>query len=248
MERVAFLIDDTNTTIRCLLNPESVVVRRLAGVAERHSRTGKLSGTNLPDNPLIYTGGGRTELELDLLFDTSLVDAQARPPDVRRMTEPIWNLAENRGGAERYGAPPLVRFLWGKAWNVPGVVTSIAERLEQFTSSGAPQRSWLRMRLVRVSDPRTEGSGESIGTEGSIDPASSLLNGVHEAEGNGVDDALDESDDAPDGFSPFAWFDDLPAFDAPDREDDVSDEDSEQTSDEESDVAESDRQHNGDQP
>lgn len=251
MERVAFLIDDTNTTIRCLLNPESVVVRRHAGVEERRSRTGRLSGTNLPDTPLIYTGGGRTELELDLLFDTSLLDGEMRPGDVRKLTEPIWNLAENRGVSAQYGAPPRVRFLWGKAWNVPGVVISVAERLEQFTSSGAPQRSWLRMRLLRVSDPRSEGAGEPMEIEGSTDSASYLMNGVAAPEESAADYVPDETDDALDDGPSFAPFDDLPDFDFPDwpdREDDDGGEDSGQPDEEDSDEVESDSQDDEERP
>jgi hypothetical protein len=45
-----------------------------------------------------------------------------------------------------------VRFVWGKSWNIPGVVVAVAERLERFTVAGAAQRSWLRMRLLRVSE------------------------------------------------------------------------------------------------
>jgi hypothetical protein len=151
---VAFLIEESNTTIRCLLNPESLVVRRYAGVAARRSAAGQLTGAGLGDDPLLYTGGGRTELELDLLFDTALVDEAVRREDVRDLTAPIWNLAENANTTAGYWRPPIVRFLWGKAWNVPGVVVAVAERLERFTPGGTPQRSWLRMRLVRVAEPR----------------------------------------------------------------------------------------------
>lgn len=170
MERVAFLIEESNTTIRCLLNPESLVVRRYAGVVARRSATGQLTGAGLGDDPLLYTGGGRTELELDLLFDTSLVDEAVRREDVRDLTAPIWNLAENANAAAGYGRPPVVRFLWGKAWNVPGVVVAVAERLERFTPGGTPQRSWLRMRLVRVAEPRAGAADEvtAQGEEGSL--------------------------------------------------------------------------------
>src|SRR5262249_44963040 len=74
--------------------------------------------------------------------------------DVRDLTRPLWELAENSGagsmGEVRSGRSPLVTFVWGKAWNIPGVVTAVAEKLESFTDDGAPRRSWLRMRLLRV--------------------------------------------------------------------------------------------------
>jgi hypothetical protein len=41
----------------------------------------------------------------------------------------------------------------GKEWNVLAVVEALAERFEQFDTSGTPRRSWLSMRLVRVPDP-----------------------------------------------------------------------------------------------
>lgn len=152
MERAAFLIDTTGERIPCLLNPASVVLRRVAGVRPRRSAGGSLTGTGLSDAPLLFNGGGFTELLLDLLFDVSLVNGPTQPTDVHDLTDPLWRLAENQGEADEYGRPPLVRFVWGKSWNVPGVVASVAERLEYFTQSGTPRRSWLRLRLLRVMD------------------------------------------------------------------------------------------------
>jgi hypothetical protein len=155
MERVAFLIEETGERIGCLLNPDSLVIRRAAGVQPRRSAGGQLSGAGLGDDPLLYTGGGQTELEIDLLFDVSLADSTITTDDVRELTRPLAGLAENTASRESYKRPPLVRFVWGKSWNVPGIVAAVAERFEQFSAGGAPQRSWLRMRLVRVSDPPT---------------------------------------------------------------------------------------------
>lgn len=151
MERVTFLIEENNQSFSCLLNPESLVIRRSAGLQTRQSAGGKLTGGGLNDDPLIFTGGGRTELEMDLLFDISLATPPDVITDVRDLTGPLWRLTENNGSGA-YGAPPLVRFIWGKSWNIPGMVAALAERLEYFTSDGTPQRSWLRMRLVRVNE------------------------------------------------------------------------------------------------
>ncbi len=159
MERVAFLVEETNERLGCLLNPDSFVMRRVAGVLPRYSIGGQFTNAGLQDNPLLYTGGGRTELELHLLFDTSLTGSSVETYDVRDLTGPLWNLAENTrrtSGPQGYRRPPLVRFVWGKSWNIPAIVVSIAERLEQFTADGAPQRSWLHMQLWRVSAPLPE--------------------------------------------------------------------------------------------
>jgi hypothetical protein len=168
MERIAFLVEETGERLSCLLNPENVVVRRQAGVRRQANATGMVSGIGLSDDPLVATGGGVTELELDLLFDVEIARslspavgppaadgaAPIAPPavDVRELTRPIWTLTENAEAAEGYGAPPVVRLIWGKSWNFPGVVTAVAEKLEQFSPEGVPGRSWLRLRLRRVSE------------------------------------------------------------------------------------------------
>lgn len=156
MERVAFLIEETGERIACLLNPESVEVRRTAGVMPRRSVGGSLSGTELADDPLIFTGGGTTEMFFNLLFDVSLVEANKEIKDVRDLTSPLWNLAENSGSAKNYGEPARVRFVWGKSWNIPGVVAAVSENLDYFDVTGVPLRSWLRMRFLRVIEPLPE--------------------------------------------------------------------------------------------
>jgi nucleoid-associated protein YgaU len=164
MERVAFLVESTGERIGALLNPESLVVRRQAGVRVRRSGTGQLSGAGLSDDPLLYTGGGRTELDLQLLFDVELGDAGAQASDVRDLTAPLWNLAENPADANGGGSGPVVvRFVWAKSWNVRGVISAVAERLERFTSTGAARRSWLSLRLLRVAErPATPASDAPV--------------------------------------------------------------------------------------
>lgn len=163
MERAALLVERTGVRLGCLLNPESLVWRRRAGLRARADAGGVITGHALSDDPVIATGGGVTEFDLDLLFDMAVArdlspalataEAAAAPGDVRDLTRPIWDLAEtvpSAGGG--YGAPPRVRLIWGRAWNLPGVVVAVAERLERFTPAGAPQRSWLRLRLRRVGE------------------------------------------------------------------------------------------------
>jgi hypothetical protein len=152
MERVAFLLEKTGERLPCLLNPASVVVRRVAGLQARQSSYGPLTGTGLKDDPLLHTGGGMTEILLDLLFDVSLVESPTPTEDVRDLTRPLTELAEGQESDDGYGQVPLVRFVWGKSWNVLGLVAAVSERLEYFTANGAPQRSWLRMRFLRTGD------------------------------------------------------------------------------------------------
>jgi len=156
LERVAFLIERSGERIGCLLNPESLTITRLAGIRPRRSPGGPLTGAELSDDPLLYTGGGVTEFTLDLLFDVSLDGSSIAADDVRDLTIPFWNLAENDVSGGGYGRPPQVLFVWGKAWNIPAVVTAVAEKFERFDEAGFPRRSWLRMRLRRTADPEPD--------------------------------------------------------------------------------------------
>jgi hypothetical protein len=58
-----------------------------------------------------------------------------------------------------------VRLIWGKSFNIRGIVAAIAERLEYFTAEGVPQRSWLRMRLLRATDGEAQAD-----TAGKLEP------------------------------------------------------------------------------
>ncbi len=153
MDRVGFLIEDSGERLGCLLNPETLEISRLAGLKPRLAAGGVLTGKGLKDDPLLFTGGGTTELKLDLLFDVNLGGSSIRTDDVRDLTGPLWQLAENAVDDEGFARMQVVRFVWGKAWNIPGLVAAIAERFEDFTAEGIPRRSWVRMRFLRVERP-----------------------------------------------------------------------------------------------
>jgi hypothetical protein len=154
MERAAFLIEKTGQTISCLLNPENVQMRRQAGIQPRYSITGKVSGGTTNEDPLLYAGGGRTELDLQLLFDVDLTMSGSSittgTEDVRDLTQPLWKMTGKLVGESATGDIPLVHFIWGKAWKIPGLISNIAERLEQFTNIGVPRRSWVHLRMIKV--------------------------------------------------------------------------------------------------
>jgi hypothetical protein len=153
MKRAAFLLEHNGEQISCLLNPEQIVMRRHAGIQLASGAGQPIGGVDRREDRLHVTGGGRTELLLNLLFDVSLAGSSVFSEDVRVLTAPLWSLSENTQRTLRppyYRYPPQVRFIWGRSWNVPGIVDSVAERLEYFDSEGRPRRSWLRLRLLRT--------------------------------------------------------------------------------------------------
>ena len=88
------------------------------------------------------------------------------PPtiDVRTLTQPLWSLSENGEPVAGLLAPQRIRFIWGCSWNVPGVIVSVAERLECFDSQGVPKRSWLSMLLRRIEEELEGGSAPPVPT------------------------------------------------------------------------------------
>lgn len=153
MIRAVFLIEQSGEQVACLLNPSDLVFRRTAGLGRRSSLHGAFTGgPDTTDEPLLFTGGGLTELDLDLLFDVNISGSTVQTEDVRDLTRPLWQLAENSASEAGLARPPLVRFVWGKAWNFPGVVAAVAERFDVFEPSGVPRRSWLRLKMKRIDD------------------------------------------------------------------------------------------------
>ncbi|PTL84227.1 hypothetical protein [Vitiosangium sp. GDMCC 1.1324] len=169
MERVAFLIEPEGLRLGALLNPETLVMRRTAGVRPRRALGVPLTGAGLTDDPLLFTGGGTTELTLELLFDVTLAGSSVTSEDVRDLTRPLWQLAENAHAEEGYGRPSFLRVVWGKVLNMPCVVAAVAERLEHFTDSGAPRRSWLSLRLLRVEEDVAQQMEAPRVPEGGVD-------------------------------------------------------------------------------
>lgn len=161
MVRVGFVIESTGDTISCSLNPTSLVVSRTAGIVPERTLSGAFARRGAADAPLLYTAGGRTELHLELLFDAPLHSVlraksnsgESDESDVRDLTAPFFALAENASDPRKL---PLARFIWGKAWNIRGIVAAVSERLEHFSQSGVPQRSWMTMRFLRVLEARRD--------------------------------------------------------------------------------------------
>jgi hypothetical protein len=190
VDRITFLIGSTDILrLTCLLNPEDtqdgLTIERSSGVTREQS--GSLTGSKLSDDRIVSRGRGDTRLKLKLLFDVSLAGSSIYSEDVRDLTRSFWDLSEYQALEL-----PRVRLLWGKGWDIPVVVESVAERYERFSPDGRPQRSWLTLGLMRVNDqlppasPPALYSATQMPTLEQLVAASDPNWGVHEKLGNGV--------------------------------------------------------------
>jgi hypothetical protein len=73
MERVAFLIEQTGERVFAMINPDELIFERLSGVRMRQRHEMPLAVSRRSDDPMIYVGGGTTDLTLNLLFDVDLL-------------------------------------------------------------------------------------------------------------------------------------------------------------------------------
>jgi hypothetical protein len=97
----------------------------------------------------------------------------------------LWSLAENGEPVAGLLAPQRIRFIWGCSWNVPGVIVSVAERLECFDPQGVPKRSWLSMLLRRVEEELEGGSAPPAPTSPQFE-----VNSPDPATGDSGDDSV----------------------------------------------------------
>ena len=131
-----------------MLNPETVVLRRKAGIARYPALS--LEPEGAIEDLVVRVGGGATEIELELLFDIQIAPQPVNVDDVRTLTSKLWELTEYDGEQTR---APIVHMFWGKVFSMRVVFDALAERLDAISSSGAARRSWLSARLIRVADP-----------------------------------------------------------------------------------------------
>lgn len=125
-------------------NPETLKVTFSNQIA-----TGDQKGTP----SLQFAGSGSTKLSLQLWFDVNapLPESQGTPADVRTLTQKVAHFITAQKATQENKPvyiPPGVRFLWG-SFQFDGIMDSLEENLEFFSSDGRPQRASVTISLVR---------------------------------------------------------------------------------------------------
>ena len=195
IERVILYDEERSSRIDALLNPESLTWKRRAGVRERVLEEVPIGAGQLAEDTIIYTGGGTTELSLELLFDTRLLprppgDEPEAPADVRRLTTPLWALTEPDSASPAAGLRTQ-RLIWGE-WSLPVIATAISERFEDFTAEGIPRRSWIALELRRVNEPRDAALDEA----GEAEAEAALAGQIEALTQTGAAETLDQLQDS----------------------------------------------------
>ncbi len=97
-----------------------------------------------------FVGAGTTKLTLQLWFDVNAPQEGEAVRDVRKLTEKITHFITplpNPKDKKKF-LPPGVRFIWG-SFQFDGLMESLEESLEFFSSEGIPLRASMTMSLTQ---------------------------------------------------------------------------------------------------
>ncbi|WP_091743263.1 LysM peptidoglycan-binding domain-containing protein [Phenylobacterium immobile] len=139
-----------------------------------------------------YLGAGSTKLSLSLWFDvTAATDVAFQVDDVRRLTQEVvyFLVAQPAQADPNTYAPPGVRFQWG-AFKFDGIIDSLEENLEFFSSEGRPLRAQISLGLsqqrilIQTFGPPGAAKGPGVSPL-SAAPQGATLQGLAQAAGRG---------------------------------------------------------------
>jgi hypothetical protein len=187
----ATLNEEINPGKNCQVqfNPETLKVSFANQVAPSPG-AGDQKGTPV----LQFVGAGTTKLSLQLWFDvTAQLPAGQNENDVRKLTGKVaYFITPKPQPKDKQFLPPAVRFIWG-SFQFDGVMDSMEESLEFFSSDGRPLRASVSMTLTQQKITEfgfrdTSGPGQlpSAGTRPlATAPAGSNLQQLADSQGKG---------------------------------------------------------------
>jgi Contractile injection system tube protein len=148
-----------------------------------------------------FVGAGTTKLALQLWFDVSSPLSEAATPegetavtDVRKLTQEVAYFITPIEEGKKF-VPPAVRFLWG-SFQFEGIMDSLEESLEFFSSEGKPLRASMSLSLSQqkitkftfrdTGSSPAAGATPPAGTKPMTQaPANSTLQGLASNQGRG---------------------------------------------------------------
>ncbi len=136
---------ETGKRVPVQFNPETLKV----SFANQIEAKGDQGGTGTTQ----YVGKGTTKLSVQLWFDISALTpgtGDKNVNDVRELTKDVvfFITPQPKEGDQTKYVPPGIRFLWG-SFQFDGIVESMEESLEYFSSDGRPLRASITMNLTQ---------------------------------------------------------------------------------------------------
>jgi hypothetical protein len=128
--------------VKLQFNPETLKVS-FANQIQTPPGTGDQSGTPARQ----FVGAGTTKLSLTVFFDVNapLAEGQGPVDDVRKLTQKVAYFITPQEEGKTF-IPPAVRFVWG-SFQFDGIMDSLEENLEFFSSDGKPLRASMSLAM-----------------------------------------------------------------------------------------------------
>lgn len=125
-------------------NPETLKVS-FANQVSQPSGAGDQSGPAAKQ----FVGAGTTKLSLQLWFDVTALKPgdPNQEKDVRKLTQKVAYFITPQQEGTKF-VPPAVRFIWG-SFQFDGIMESMEESLEFFSSDGRPLRASVSINLTQ---------------------------------------------------------------------------------------------------
>jgi hypothetical protein len=125
-------------------NPETLKVS-FANSIQTPTGTGTADQSGGPARQ--FVGAGTTKLSLTVFFDVNapLAEGEAAVDDVRKLTQKVAYFITPQEEGKTF-IPPVVRFIWG-SFQFDGIMDSLEENLEFFSSDGKPLRASMTLGL-----------------------------------------------------------------------------------------------------
>ena len=131
---------ETGDRIPCLFNPNEYSISK--------SNSWKETSTQHSNVPrLEFTGGGPTQLKVDLFFDTYEQGGNARD-----YVKEIFKLARISPSGSGDSEPPRCMFSWGTNFEFEAVVSNVSARFTLFRPDGMPVRATVSLTLKECKD------------------------------------------------------------------------------------------------
>ncbi len=168
---------------KCMFNPTDYTVAR-----SNHWDENRVTGRDVPQ--LAFTGGGSSQMTMQLLFDVS----EEPNGNVRTYVDRLWSMSlidpNNKNQVTKRARPPLCQFVWGNNWTFIAVIASVSVRYTLFNESGVPVRATADVTFQEAKDftPEKPTNPSSYATPGhklrSVRPFDTLPLIAHEEYGN----------------------------------------------------------------
>jgi hypothetical protein len=180
------------TWVKVQFNPESLKVS-FANQVSTPAGAGDQTGTPARQ----FVGAGTTKLSLQLWFDVTAPVPEGLPAenDVRKLTQKVAYFITPQEDNKKKLVPPALRFVWG-SFQFDGVMDSLEESLELFSSDGRPLRASMTLslsqqKITKFAFRDVPGAGAGLATPGTRAltqaPAGATLQGLAAARGSADD-------------------------------------------------------------